>query len=169
MKLSEIIKKYRAENDLSQREFARQAGLSNSLISLIEKGVNPQTGKEMSQDMETYKKLSDGMGISMQSLFEMLGDDAAVNFISEAKIPKGMKFSEPTLRIGRFNKKYGKMFSRVAIDTQIPAVKILNDSNRVISVEEDPELTSILKIWKVTKPERKKEIARVIKAMTEEV
>ena len=169
MKLSEILKKYRSENGLSQREFARQAGLSNSLISLIEKGVNPQTGKEMSQDMETYKKLSDGMGISMQSLFEKLGDDAAVKIITERKIPKGMKISTPTLRVGKFNKNHGKIFSRVPIDTQLPAVKILNDNNRVISVEEDPELASILKIWKVTKPERKKEIVRVIKAMTEEV
>ena len=50
MKLSELLKQYRSENKISQRELARRCGLSNSLISLMEMGVNPQTGKEMSPE-----------------------------------------------------------------------------------------------------------------------
>ena len=79
MKLSKMIKNYREENDLSQREFGRRCSLSNSLISLIEMGVNPQTGKEMSPDLETYRKLAYGMQLSLHELFEKLGDDATVN------------------------------------------------------------------------------------------
>ena len=79
MKLGELIAQHRAENDISQREFARRCGLSNSLISLMEMGKNPQTGKEMSPDLETYRKLANGMQISLQKLFEDLGDDATVN------------------------------------------------------------------------------------------
>ena len=81
MKLGELIVQYRHANDLSQREFARRAELSNSLISLIEKGVNPQTGKEISPDLETYQRIAMAMGISVQTLFEKLGDDATVQLI----------------------------------------------------------------------------------------
>lgn len=78
MKLEDLIKKYREDNDISQREFARRCGLSNSLISIFEMGKNPQTGKTISPDLETYRKLANGMGISIQKLFEMLGDGAMV-------------------------------------------------------------------------------------------
>ena len=79
MKLSQVLKIYRENNDISQRELGRRCGLSNSLISLIEMGVNPQTGKAMSPDLETYRKLAYGMQMSLQQLFEQLGDDAMVN------------------------------------------------------------------------------------------
>jgi len=82
MKLGELIVQYRQENGLSQREFARRAELSNSLISIIEKGINPQTGKEMSPDLETYQRIAMAMGMSVQALFEKLGDDATVRLIS---------------------------------------------------------------------------------------
>lgn len=86
MKLSELLKKYREENNLSQRELARRCDLSHGLISLIEKEKNPQTGQPMKQDIETYSKLADGMGMSTQELFQKLGDDAALklNIISTA-------------------------------------------------------------------------------------
>ena len=82
MKLGKLIIQYRERNDLSQREFARRCGLSNSLISIIEKGINPQTGKEVSPDLETYSRIARAMGITMQMLFEQLGDDATVHLIS---------------------------------------------------------------------------------------
>ena len=88
MKLEELLKQYRAENKISQRELARRCDLSNSLISLFEMGKNPQTGKQMSPDMETYKKLADGMGVSVHSLFEKLGNDATVNILPVQKIRK---------------------------------------------------------------------------------
>ena len=82
MKLSDLLKKYREENKISQREFARRCDLSNSLISIIEMGKNPQTGKEISPDLETYQKLALGMRISMQELFEKLGSDATVQLVT---------------------------------------------------------------------------------------
>ena len=78
MKLSELLKMYREENKLSQRELARRCDLSHGLISLIEKERNPQTGQPMQQDIETYSKLADGMGMSVHELFQKLGDDAAL-------------------------------------------------------------------------------------------
>jgi len=82
MKLCDILKNYREENKISQREFARRCGLSNSSISILEMGVNPQTGKEMSPDLETYSRIASAMGMSLQTLFEKLGNDATVRLVS---------------------------------------------------------------------------------------
>lgn len=76
MKLSEILKTYREENDLSQREFAKKCGLSNSLISILEMGKNPQTGKAIDPDMRTYRRIADGMGITVDKLFSKINGDA---------------------------------------------------------------------------------------------
>lgn len=79
MKLSEIVRNYRTENDISQREFARRCGVTNSYISFIENECNPKTGKPMVPTIEQYKKLADGMSITVQHLFELLDKDSPVD------------------------------------------------------------------------------------------
>lgn len=79
MTLSEMIKQYRKAKDISQRDFARICGLSNSLISILEMGVNPQTGKKPQPDLDTYRKIAIGMNRSVQELFADLGDSETVN------------------------------------------------------------------------------------------
>ena len=83
MKLSTIISEYRDRMQISQREFARRCDLSNSYISFLEKDVNPKTGRPMVPTIEQYKKLADGMGISLQKLFEMLDEDSPVSLSSQ--------------------------------------------------------------------------------------
>lgn len=97
MELKELLKKYRSENDISQRELARRCELSNSLISLLEMGVNPQTGKKMSPDLVTYKKLASGMGIALQSLFEML-DSTELIALSYSDLERAMELTEEEKR-----------------------------------------------------------------------
>jgi len=79
MKLSAIIIDYRERMQISQREFARRCDLSNSYISFLEKETNPKTGRPMVPTIEQYKKLADGMNITLQTLFEKLDDDAPVS------------------------------------------------------------------------------------------
>ena len=83
MKLSELIKEYRNETKLSQRKFSELCNLSNTYISFIEKEMNPKTGRPLIPTLEQYKKIADGMGISVQQLFEKLDDDAPVNIHSD--------------------------------------------------------------------------------------
>lgn len=96
MKLSELVKQYREENNLSQREFGRRCDLSNSLISILEMGKNPQTGKPMTPDFLTYRKLANGMGMSVQMLFEKLDDGAMVSMKTipwdDSEYPSGEEF-----------------------------------------------------------------------------
>ncbi len=74
MKLSEIIKKYRESHNMSQRQLGAQCGLSTGYISLIEKEVNPQTGKRMVPSLPVMNKLASGMGVTLDDLLSMCDD-----------------------------------------------------------------------------------------------
>lgn len=87
MTLSELMKQYRKAKDLSQRDFARRCGLSHSLISILEMGINPQTGKKPQPDLETYRKLAIGMNRSVQDIFSDLGNSESVRLFANDSIP----------------------------------------------------------------------------------
>lgn len=82
MKLSVIISDYRKQAQISQREFARRCGLSNSYISFIENEYNPRTGKPIVPTLEQYRKIATGMGLTVHQLFEQLDDDSPVDLLS---------------------------------------------------------------------------------------
>ena len=79
MKLSNIITDYRNHEQISQREFARRCGLSNSYISFIENEYNPRTGKPIVPTLEQYQKIASGMGLTVHELFERLDEDSPVD------------------------------------------------------------------------------------------
>ena len=74
MKLGDLIREYRESHDLSQRQFAMQCDLSNGYISILEKGVNPNTGKPVTPTLPQLKKLADGLHITLSELFEKVDD-----------------------------------------------------------------------------------------------
>ena len=74
MKLSDLIRSYRESHELSQRQFALQCGLSNGYISILEKGINPNTGKPVTPTIPQLKKLADGMAMSLNELFDQVDD-----------------------------------------------------------------------------------------------
>ena len=78
MKLKDIISQYREQYGMSMREFGRKCGLSNAYVSVLESGVNPRTGDPLSPTVDTYQKIARAMGMSLNDLLAMLGDDALV-------------------------------------------------------------------------------------------
>lgn len=74
MKLGDLIRSYRDTHGLSQRQFANQCDLSNGYISILEKGINPSTGKPVTPTLPQMKKLADGMAITLSELFEKVDD-----------------------------------------------------------------------------------------------
>lgn len=79
MKLSELIRDYRKTMNISQREFSRRCNLSNTYISFLENEKNPKTGRPLIPTLEQYRKIADGMGMTVHRLFELLDDDAPVD------------------------------------------------------------------------------------------
>ena len=74
MKLGDLIREYRAQHDLSQRQFADKCDLSNGYISILEKGTNPNTGKPVIPTIPQLKKLANGLGITVMEMLESVDD-----------------------------------------------------------------------------------------------
>lgn len=72
MTIGEKVKLYRDSHGESQRQFALRAGVSNTTIGSLEKGVNPNTGKAYAPDTETIKKIAAAMNMSVA---DFLGED----------------------------------------------------------------------------------------------
>lgn len=127
MKLSDLILDFRKRTNISQREFSRRCHLSNTYISFLENERNPKTDRPIIPTLEQYKKLADGMGITVQNLFEQLDEDAPVDirdivfrnensvpvFIPDSKkftaVMKYMSFEDYKTVIDAFNRTYEKM------------------------------------------------------------
>ena len=74
MTLGEIVRNYREEHGLSQREFAEISGLSSGYISMLEKNRNPRTGEPIIPKIDVIKKVATAMGTTAHSLMEKMGD-----------------------------------------------------------------------------------------------
>ena len=124
MKLSNIITDYRNQEQISQREFARRCGLSNSYISFIENEYNPRTGKPIVPTLEQYHKIASGMGLTVHQLFERLDEDSPVDLhISDVpstpivipdsgmflKVMENMSAADYDMVIDAYNRTYNKM------------------------------------------------------------
>ncbi len=99
MTIGEIIKKYRASQNISQREFAIKCGLSNGIISIIEKGTNPKTNEPIIPTLPTINSLAKGMGMKIDNLLEML-DDMDVSLSRNLNIEQTDRAAESTKEKG---------------------------------------------------------------------
>ncbi len=70
MKLGDMIKGYREEHGISQRQFALSCGLSNGYIAMIERGENPKTKRPIEPTLNNLKKIASCMGITAAELME---------------------------------------------------------------------------------------------------
>lgn len=81
MTISEFISRYLNENKLSQRQFAKNCGLSNGYISMLINNENPKTKKPLVPSLSALISLSKGMGITVDELIEQTDDiDVDISF-----------------------------------------------------------------------------------------
>ena len=85
MKLGEIIKNYRTENDISMREFAKMADMSNAYVSMLEKGVDGR-GKKIVPSIETINKVARACNMTFEALFNQLDGDFPVRVNSQSNL-----------------------------------------------------------------------------------
>ena len=102
MTLSDFVKEYRKEHDLSQRQFAAICGLSNGYISMLEKNMNPKTGLPLTPSLPALKKSSDGMGISLADMLTTV-DDMPVELLSDISEDSANELSALTKEGGPMN------------------------------------------------------------------
>lgn len=83
MNLSEIVKKYRTEHDLSQRQFSAMCNMSTGYISMLEEGVNPRTKEPLVPSLVTLRKIAIAMGMNLDDLMSMIDGDSLVSINSQ--------------------------------------------------------------------------------------
>lgn len=124
MKLGELIKGYRDEHDLSQRQFAIQCRLSNGYISMLEKGLNPKTGRPVTPTIPQLKKLADGMGVTMSAMLEQV-DDMDVDLTSAVALFDDSEESIEKCNIIKIAGRDGSYEERRLTDEQLAALKAI--------------------------------------------
>jgi len=77
MTLGELIIKYRKEQGLSLSEFASLVGASKGYIHILEKEINPSTGKPTIPRTQILTKIANVMGIELTSLLEIINGDSS--------------------------------------------------------------------------------------------
>lgn len=79
MKLGEIIKQYRIENNLTTAELASKCSLSKGYISMLENNFKPSgRKKDITPSIQAVKKLANGTGIEFDALLASIdGDDSS--------------------------------------------------------------------------------------------
>lgn len=74
MTLSEYIIQNRTRMGWSQRELSRKCGISNQTISILEKGINPSTGKPITPDIATLYAIASAFGTSLHAMMGEVDD-----------------------------------------------------------------------------------------------
>lgn len=102
MRLGEIIKRYREENGLSLRDFAKKSGVSNSYLSMLETGRQPQSGRPIVPTLTTLNKIASAVGMRIDDLIAAV-DDMPVSVNEEAGAPAAVingRLKERRLQMG---------------------------------------------------------------------
>lgn len=126
MQLRDLIRNYRTTHGLSQRQFAIQCDLSNGYISILEKGMNPNTGKPVTPTIPQLKKLADGMSMTLAELFEQVDDMPIDIGIPEVPISKTDNAAE-NYNIIKIAARDGSYQERRLSDQQLAALVAILD------------------------------------------
>lgn len=78
MKVGEWLKLYREQHNLSMQALADLCGFSKAYINVLEKGVNPKTGKPISPTMQTFEKIARGTKTDVDTLLKILDGDQPI-------------------------------------------------------------------------------------------
>ena len=73
MTIAELVEQYRVEHFMSQRDFAKKCGVSNAIISFLERGTR-ENGQPYLPRFDTIKKIARGMGMTPEELITKTED-----------------------------------------------------------------------------------------------
>lgn len=88
MTLGNIVKQYRADNDLSMDEFARRCSLSKGYISMIENGINPRNNKPIAPTLPSIMKIATAMNTDLEELLKIMDGNQKVTLTHQRKPEK---------------------------------------------------------------------------------
>ena len=74
MTIGELVHQYREEHSISLREFARNAGISNGYLCLLERGYHPKTMKPIVPTLTKLNQIATAMHIGVDELIASVDD-----------------------------------------------------------------------------------------------
>lgn len=83
MTLGEIVKEYRENHKMSMDDFSKLCGLSKGYISMLEKNVNPTTGKAIAPSLETLRQIAVTINTDINTLIEQLDSKQNISLIKD--------------------------------------------------------------------------------------
>lgn len=84
MTLGEIIKEYRTEHHLSMEEFGRRIGASKQYVSILERNINPSTGRPPKPTYEKILAVANAIGETFDSVMRKLDENTQVSLTPDA-------------------------------------------------------------------------------------
>lgn len=91
MTLGDLIYQYRVDHHISQRAFAQKCNVSNVYISMLEKNMNPSTGKPIIPSIVQVKAIAEAMGYTLDEIMRIVDDDTVVSLGDEISRISAMK------------------------------------------------------------------------------
>ena len=85
MFLGDLIKQYRTQNKISQRDFAKLCNLSHTYIAALEKNIDSRTGKPIAPTLDTVKHISKAMNMSVEDVLHLLENNQEFALKNEFK------------------------------------------------------------------------------------
>lgn len=132
MFIGEIIKKYRIENNISQRAFASKTSLSASYINTLEKVYDTRTGKPISVTIEAAKEIAKAMQITIDGLLSLLEDTQEPKLNVKTNTVKNTFIKIPLLKTIRSDYNY---FSRENWIGTIDVNRNLSDGGNLFALQ----------------------------------
>ena len=83
MTLGDIIKDYRDTNGITMEAVAQACGITKGYVSMLEKNINPKTGKAIKPTIETILSVCKGLHLDVNDVFSKFDKDYIVTLNSE--------------------------------------------------------------------------------------
>lgn len=80
MTLGDFIKDYRTEHSMSMESFARLIGASKQYISMLERNINPSTGRPPKPTYEKIAAVASVIGVPFETLIRALDSETTISF-----------------------------------------------------------------------------------------
>ncbi|MGB9803494.1 helix-turn-helix domain-containing protein [Desulfofundulus sp.] len=89
--LSKLLRKLRGDEPL--RDIAKKSGISHTYLSMLEKGVDPRSGKEIKPSVEVLQKLAKTYNYPYEKLLEAAG------YIESSSTPQPLPLAQRRIEL----------------------------------------------------------------------
>nr|DAR05173.1 MAG TPA: Repressor protein CI [Caudoviricetes sp.] len=140
MKLGDKIKQFRLEKKLTMQQLADLSGKSKGYISMLEKGINPQTQKPIEPSLEAIQSIAKSLNVDLEDL---ISDTEDVIRLPKLNNPLVEKIANTVRKLNKDNQSKTYQYTKNLLHFQ-------NRTVQEVSIKyKSKELTEILVTEKV--------------------